>query len=280
MMPIIRLKNQGFSLIELAVVILIIGILLFATLSVGSSQLDISRIKATQDKLTKIQTALDIFYKTNNYLPCPANATQPVSAIGSTGFGVGQKSADASGTSTATCSNVFRDGPTTIYVGVAPVRDLNLPDEFAFDSWGGRITYIVSKNCIDQDNWLSTNTYKCSDGATTTANGGKLPITGQNNTSWASSGGLLAAYALISHGKNGIGAWDRSGVKVGGVPTNTTAEKNNGNLDPTTGAALTPTAMQTTAYWDKAIYDGSATNYFDDIIRWKTAPQIDYDANH
>ena len=65
---------QGFTLIEMAIVLLIMGLLLGAGLTVLSTQIEQQKIKDTQRLLEDAKDALIGFALANGRLPCPATA--------------------------------------------------------------------------------------------------------------------------------------------------------------------------------------------------------------
>jgi len=264
-------RKRGFSLLELTIVLTIVGILLYATVAVGLTQIEIAKVKATQDKLDKINNAITLFLKTNGYLPCPA-ATNGNGTVSETG-----------GSTTCAATGILRDAGSNVWIGVLPSRALNLSDDYMYDSWGNRITYVVSKYCVASTNWNtaypSTNTHACAQTGPPPigTNGNTITIRDTGGTPWPN----LVAYVAISHGKNGYGAWNRAGTKVTGTATVTdyVLEKTNGNL--TTAGAATCTTACSTSYNDATFNDGTILPaYFDDIVRWRTALQLNYDANH
>ena len=70
-----KLNSQGFTLIEMAVVIFIIGLILGTILGPLSKQVEVSRFKETKLQLEKINQAILGFASANGYIPCPASAT-------------------------------------------------------------------------------------------------------------------------------------------------------------------------------------------------------------
>src|SRR6478735_1969862 len=83
--------NKGFTLIELSIVLVVVGIMLYMGLSVGSIQLEAAKVKQTKDKLDKIEKAVQLYYETNGRLPCPANGTL---AVTDASFGKGATAGD------------------------------------------------------------------------------------------------------------------------------------------------------------------------------------------
>jgi prepilin-type N-terminal cleavage/methylation domain-containing protein len=269
----------GFSLIELSIVMLIVGVLIYATLTAGAQQLDIARIIQTKAKLEKIETALALHLKLFGYLPCPAYGTD---ATASPNFGKQSKAATPANSgsdgivNSANCIANLEDFIPVVYVGVVPVETLGLNSESMFDGWGNRITYIVSKNCVDPDNWVSTNKYKCTDGVS--GNGASITLKGKNNQAWPTPN--LAVYISISHGRSGNGAWSRDGVRQKiNIASTANSELANGNLETNGNSVLANNAS--IEYFDHPLNDGDKeSNYFDNLTKWATAPQLNYTANH
>lgn len=67
-----RVPQQGFSLIEMAIVLVILGMLLGGLMVPLSSQREVSQRQATERQLQEIRNALIGFAQINNRLPCPA----------------------------------------------------------------------------------------------------------------------------------------------------------------------------------------------------------------
>jgi prepilin-type N-terminal cleavage/methylation domain-containing protein len=127
--PAKKFMNHGFTLIEMAVVLLIVALLLGGLLPTISSQFEQRRVSETLKKLDEIQQALIGFAVINGRLPCPAvaNATGVESpAVGSN------------------CTS-FSNGS---FVGFVPAATLGLsPTDlqgYAIDAWGNRIRYAVT----------------------------------------------------------------------------------------------------------------------------------------
>lgn len=140
-------RKLGFSLLELAVVIAIISLIAGAGMGMARGALQAADRISTQEKLAAIQLALDSHAKTYGYLPCPAARTLRPNADPT--FGVENRNASVPGNNT--CTAVGSGGIvsiSSIYIGGVPVRTLGLPDNYASDAWGNKLTYAVSANMV------------------------------------------------------------------------------------------------------------------------------------
>ena len=123
------MMSRGFTLIEMAVVLMIVGLLLGGLLPTISAQIQQQRVNETLKQLSEIQQALIGFTVINGRLPCPATSTSNGVESPSTG---------------GNCTS-FSNGS---FVGFVPAATLGLPQTdsqgYAIDSWGNRIRYAVA----------------------------------------------------------------------------------------------------------------------------------------
>jgi prepilin-type N-terminal cleavage/methylation domain-containing protein len=169
----------GFTLVEMAIVLVIIGLLLGGLLMPLSAQMEQRRISETQKALDEISQALLGFVIANKYIPCPADP-----ALASGAAGAGQARAFAAGACTGGNS------------GVLPWATLGVSET---DAWGNRYTYRVTVGFADTTTFFT------------------LSSPG-DSTIRATSGGTLIASAIpaviVSHGKNGSGAYNTAGTQL------------------------------------------------------------------
>ncbi len=133
-----RRFSGGFTLLELAVVLGIIALIAGAGMSMATGALKAADRVTTQERLNTIKLALDSYAKTYGMLPCPANRRALPNA---TDFGV----AHTSGCSSTQGASPYEvEVGSNVAVGAVPVRTLGLPDNYASDAWGNKLSYAVS----------------------------------------------------------------------------------------------------------------------------------------
>lgn len=247
LVPYRKRHAAGFSLVEMAVVILIAGIMMGAGLSLLSVKQEAAKWDTSRKNQEAIKQALINYLGKNKRLPCPATA--------------------ASGGAAAP------PPPCPSYSGIVPYYELGLTRTAVLDGWENYITYFVSNNPITtpppsgSTAWMysyhatdntSPNTTNASSAFWASNSTGGIKVTDGTATIADPSNATGAAVVLISHGKNGLGAVN---VK-GGTNDSTSAgtdEVINATPDSTNGAAITVVKRDTT---DSTTGGGA----FDDIV--------------
>lgn len=127
-------QQNGFTLVELSIVILIMGLILGGLAMPLSTQLENGRIKETNSLLRDAEAAINGFAMTNGFLPCPATpASNGLSATAGGG-----------------CVTQHGFFPATT-LGLSGPRNA---DNLLLDSWASPLRYSVSAADIDADgNW-------------------------------------------------------------------------------------------------------------------------------
>ncbi len=70
-------EKKGFTLVELAIVMVIIGLIMGAGITIWKSTIDSTRLSSTKTNLENIKTAVINFAMANGRLPCPDSTTPP-----------------------------------------------------------------------------------------------------------------------------------------------------------------------------------------------------------
>lgn len=264
--------NSGFSLVELAIALVIIALVLVLFIGASSGFISSKRNEVTSLKLKAIENAIALFVAQNKRLPCPADGTIP---SGDPGSGLSQPNGPGD------CLNNQANG-------VVPALSLGLSEADALDGWNNRITYRVYSGVNGSLTRTDGMDLSWCDPAGTA--GGALGANQLCNPACTSAalancvtptqflankglriqnaaGALLmdpaagpgAAYVLISHGDNGGGAFSMTGNLQGPVGSQIgTEEAFNSNA---TNLRLPPN------YYVDSGYNGSdTTNHFDDLV--------------
>jgi len=194
-----RLRNNGFSLVELAIVLVIVALLTSGMLLGISAQRNATENVDAQRQLENIRDALLGFAMANGRLPCPALPNQA-----NTDANAGKEN----------CAQPH---------GVLPWATLGLPET---DPWGNRFTYFASSKFTAA---LSAGTQ-----ASFTLATGVAPDTAglANIKEFGSSGNYIASdlpAVIVSHGSRPAGAWQPGGNQLPGA-INDELENANANL--------------------------------------------------
>lgn len=278
-------RSHGFTLIEMAIVLVIITILIGGLAMPLSAQIQARRIAETNKTLDEAREAL-IGYAMNHattttclcrYLgngsfsstDCPATASCPTSISPAPGF-------DTAATLTIAarhyfpCPDKLDDGNSATTNdgdgieearagGVCPITNGYLPwatlGTAAQDAWGNRLRYAVTDAFSNMAGFSSTDS-------------GDLQVC--NSSANAGTGdcgahGNVASdvpVVVLSFGPNGWGAHNINGNQLAAPTSNDERENANTTTTDKEYVTRTPSAA------------GSAAGEFDDLVRWISADQL------
>ncbi|MBU3739179.1 MAG: type II secretion system protein [Rhodoferax sp.] len=274
-----RLRSGGFSLLEVAIVLGILGLVLTLGLQSTSAYFSQERRKVSLARVAAADAALVNYVAVQGRLPCPADGSL---ATGVAGAGVEARAA------TGVC--------TAMATGVLPWVTLGLIETEAQDGWGTRLTYrTVSAVAVAPNLGFTSNraldATSCDPGgaavrvplsfggqtvetcaaACTLANLANCTsplnlVTGRGlsvrdaiapagTALMSPAAGTGAAYVLISHGENRGGGYDASGTLQAGTPANGALEGPNANNQPVPADFI-----------DAPFNDSDGATRFDDIV--------------
>lgn len=143
--------QTGLTLLEMAISILILGLMLAGGLTLYNSAADQRRERETREHMAIVIKALSNYVEAANRLPCPADPSigknysiAGISQEAAFGWERGVRAQDirVSGTRPVGDCNTIDD--PRYREGIVPFQTLNIPYEATRDAWGNFFTYAVS----------------------------------------------------------------------------------------------------------------------------------------
>lgn len=250
-------KIKGFTLLEVAIVLAIVGLLLAGGVNLLSGSADTSKYKQTQNELQEIKEALITYFIQNSgVLPCPDVHNDVTNA--------------SYGQADYNSGNATAGGVCTNYQGWLPHATLGMGG--GGDAWGERYKYVVSRAftgvpgtpaalCSANFSRDSANSaWKISvyDLLNDVTVAPVQPASGSTLGDWA-------AFALISTGKNGRQA------NANITATSVGAFQGCNTLNPREQyhcIATTPTTTQPFYLRSGTQMSGGSEIIFDDMVVW------------
>jgi prepilin-type N-terminal cleavage/methylation domain-containing protein len=241
-----RLRS-GFTLVEISIVLVIVALITGMGFVATLGAVESARRASTESKLNAIEKALMEFRETHDRLPCPG---QPDLVSSNELFGI-------EGSPPGNCQNGTPGAPYagTVPVGDVPVRTLGLPNEFAFDGWGRKISYTVAPNMTSYKIFSAMHPQETCG----------MEVVGESGDIRSADN---AVYTLVSHGPNGHGAYLGNGSRMNSRSVNVD-ELYNCRCDTSTAWQNFVTTVQ-----KEPTGEVSSTSAFDDIVRYKERWQL------
>ena len=177
-------KKNGFTILEMSIVLVIVGLLLAGGMNLMSASSDTARYKQTQNELQEVKETLLGQYVSKKFLPCPDTNNPP--------DGYGNYQGGTGGTTASDPNFSSTGGQCASSTGWLPYNDLGIGGNG--DAWGERYKYVVSPEFTT----LASSTF-CS----TYSRVGANQVTIQDLQATPATLGDWAAFALVSTGKNG-----------------------------------------------------------------------------
>jgi len=243
-----NLLQKGFTLIEMAIVITIVGLIIASSATAYVQWQTWLRHDTTQNNVETIHAAIEGFLNTNGRYPCPSSlqatrtdaglyGLEPTAAgfdcnsvvagdINLPGSPPGTDIYVTAGARAIAAGHIQNDGTPSavgatpqVRIGMIPFRSLGLSEDIAFDGHRNRIYYAVT------DHMTSSLGF---DNGTT----GAISVVDDLNNDLTSTAGNVH-FLVFSAGENGAGAFNREGF-LNACPA--VASQENENCDFTLGA--------------------------------------------
>ena len=233
---------RGFTLIEIAIVLVVIGLITSGGLLAVSPVIQSAKISETKQKMATIDSAILGYVITNGCMPCPA-----VRGAAATGLSQNTGGTYTGGCNTSTCAVTATSTPGE---GLVPWVTLGLSANDATDGWNRRFTFGV-----DPTRTVAGSMQRNADGSFPTFTS---TIVIQGVTGVASLGYTSVLYAIVSHGSDGAFGESSSGLYGADTHGGTAGEGQPENGD----------------FVDLRFASGSViatgATYFDDIVTFKS----------
>jgi prepilin-type N-terminal cleavage/methylation domain-containing protein len=229
-------NHRAFTLAEMAIVVVLVGILLSLGLKMTVATLNNTAYSQTAGKQAQIKTALIGFLRSNGRLPCPDKNVPP------------------KGTESTPCLA----NAAASYGGV-PWVVLQLPKDTVQDGWGNMFTYKVANGVAPVvKNW-TVNSALATTFDITQMGTPSVALTVQQGDGVNPLNTITtnAVVVLISGGKNGFGANTILGIANTAPP--------GANVDETTNAKNTTTTFVVRPYTTSTTAVGGP---FDDLVTY------------
>lgn len=229
-------RTGGFSLVEMAIVIVLIASVIGMIFTMGDSLITNIRLSTAQNQLDQISLSLQNYYKKHGRLPCPASL-ETTSADTSYGVPTGT----VCNTATVDTGTRRTSGAPWVRMGAVPVATLGLSPSLIGDPWGQRYIYYVSENFVVTG---------------TDVNNGTITVYDDTSTAITST----AAYALVSTGPNKFGSYNvDTGSQIDATAlTNAGRTMERENIDYDASVVDAP----------HTVNSSTASLNFDDLIVW------------
>lgn len=252
--------HGGFTLVELAIVLLVVGLVLGGLIVPLAKQAQSRRISETEAVLREIKESLFGFAIGNGRLPCPAT-------VATNGLENRRNDAIANGPVDAPIEGC-RGG---VYSGFVPWATLGVPE---VDAWGNRFFYRVTNeftrakddatandplNCLNPP----PNPNLCTLGLTDLGN---LTVETRNSGDKAKRNlSTQVPVVIASFGKNGFGSTNSQNIVQPNPPATSVDE--NQNLNPATLIFMGRNATEQQNGCSDSVV-GQPFCEFDDIVTW------------
>ena len=229
--------ESGFTLAQMAVVILLAGMLINLGLVASRTMKERTAVTVTKKRLEVIETALVAYMTRHSRLPCPDDATsmdgaEDIDVVAASGNG-------------GTCDSES---------GLLPYNDLDLQRSVVMDGWEHFFTYRVDE---DGNSWTTGATFNLTDV-------GDIEVKTRDSSHAEISQFTDAVLVVLSHGRNGFGGYTTEGTQTYPLTNTDLDEYVNSNSDDTSTVFFKREHTDDTEYLDPDLT--TIRGAFDDFL--------------
>ncbi len=253
-----RRAGKGFTLIEMAFVMVILGLVFSGAIRIVKPFLDSNKGEITQRHLDIVQKALQVYVIRYGCLPCPASGTANGGVAGQNP-GVALNTGGTYVTSAVHCTSVA----CATANNVVPWITLGISEEEASDGWSDRIRYAVAGNNTSGASCASSGTSVTDTSGMVRSSVSCFPVgtlTVDDLRTGAAADRTDVVYVLVSSGPDRAFAFRQS---TGTYTGNLYSQSSGGQFENSTDSD---------GVFAEGDYSGSGTSRFDDIVRAISAP--------
>jgi prepilin-type N-terminal cleavage/methylation domain-containing protein len=240
--------KKGFSLVELAAVLIVVGVIISISISGLRTQLSSSSITSTQQKLNAIKIALENYRTQYFKYPCPSypnagsNDSLNYGVAAATCYSMASSACPNSGSLVLNCTNnSVNTNLKDMVQGSIPHVTLGISQDLTEDSQGNKITYSIDARFTQDLNRCEMD--------------GSLSVLDYNGFSVTNK----AAYVLTSHGSDKKGAFAPASGTISVACDTAAKDGENCNNDNTFRLANVTNSNHNTLYYDDIIEFGVNT---------------------
>ncbi len=260
-------ENSGFTLVEVAISLLILGLILTPLVVLYNNYKVEEDVRTSYQNVAAVVSSLQEFRAQNGRYPCPSSLT---AARNVATYGAENTTACSDGGVSLpdnTCSLVSGlcaetaipartaqlaaiPGPVgpignRVIVGGVPFRDLQMDESDTVDAYGGRLVYVITEVMTNRDTLNDEH--------------GAIAVRNEVGDSLSQNDGGIA-FAVISHGPTKMGAYNSAG-QLFAACTAGLNESQNCNAGFATGGAI---AANSSIYISAPISTGAGGAFYDD----------------
>lgn len=249
--PAERRNNGGFSLIELSIVLIVMGLLLIPFIKAYDVYQTQKRLDDTKIALSFVNTAIANFYAENGYYPCPADRTLgyddaghgreecgrriiPPSTVPTPAAGLQTMTSDTcEGSDSRGYCRATNAAGRVVYIGAVPYVTLGIPGAQAMDGWKNILTYAVTARMTEESSF--------------DPNQGGVEII---NEHWVPGNPVSSVHGIIvSSGQDGVGGFDIYGR----------------GIDCEAGTRQEENCDDDARFMTSLLYEAPGATYYDDL---------------